>query len=114
MKHLILKRIRHALALRPASFLVACFSFALMLAAQAQTATVEGNVTLPKPKATPPASERYGLKAGQVAPAPAPVAVIYLEGQFAGTTNAVKTNRMQMAQKGFQFTQSILPVQKGS
>lgn len=85
--------------------------------AQAQSATsaaVEGELVLPKAKTIPPSGDRYGLKAGQVAPAPAPVAVIYLEGQFPASTNAVKTNQVQMAQKGFQFTQSVLPVQKGS
>jgi plastocyanin len=88
-------------------------------AAWAQTPTsgravVEGEIVLPKVKPIPVASDRYGLKAGQVAPAPAPVAVIYLEGQFPATTNVVKTNQVQMAQKGFQFTQAVLPVQKGS
>ncbi len=82
--------------------------------ASGTAAAVEGEVVLPKAKVVVPSGDRYGLKAGQVAPAPAPVAVIYLEGQFPASTNAVKTNQVQMAQKGFQFTQSVLPVQKGS
>ncbi len=80
----------------------------------AATAIVEGTVVLPKAKAVAPAGDRYGLKAGQIAPPPAPVAVVYLEGQFNNVTNAVTTNRLQMPQQGFQFTQSVLPVQKGS
>jgi plastocyanin len=81
---------------------------------EAKTATVEGTVVLPKAKAVAPSGDRYGLKAGQIAPPPAPVAVVYLEGPFTSVTNTVKTNRVQMAQKGFQFSQAVLPVQKGS
>jgi len=90
----------------------------VMGVAQAQTAattaTVEGAVVLPKAKAVAPSGDRYGLKAGQIAPPPAPVAVVYLEGPFTNVTNTVKTNQVQMAQKGFQFSQAVLPVQKGS
>jgi plastocyanin len=80
----------------------------------ATTAMVEGIVVLPKAKMVAPSGDRYGLKAGQIAPPPAPLAVVYLEGTFASVTNTVKTNQVQMAQKGFQFSQMVLPVQKGS
>lgn len=87
----------------------------VVTSAPAQTAaTVEGAVVLPKAKAVAPSGDRYGLKAGQIAPPPVPMAVVYLEGPFTNVTNVVKTNQVQMAQKGFQFSQAVLPVQKGS
>jgi len=99
-------------------FLLAVGWSVVMGVAQAQTAattaTVEGKVVLPKAKAVAPSGDRYGLKAGQIMPSPAPVAVVYLEGQFTNVTNTVTTNRWQMPQQGFQFAQSVLPVQKGS
>ncbi|HEY1171605.1 MAG TPA: carboxypeptidase regulatory-like domain-containing protein [Verrucomicrobiae bacterium] len=93
--------------------LILALSLLMATKGYSQTATVEGTVTLPKPKSPPPSNDRYGLKAGQLAAPPAPVAIVYLEGQFTASTNAVKTNQVQMAQKGFQFTHSVLPVQKG-
>ncbi len=114
MKHAILHSLSRVIRSLPQWVGVVALWGGLTISAQAQTATVEGTVTLPKPKTTTVPNDRYGLKTGQVAAAPAPVAVIYLEGQFAATTNAVTTNRVQMAQKGFQFTQAVLPVQKGS
>lgn len=82
--------------------------------AQTATATVAGTVVLPKAKSVAPSGDRYGLKAGQIAPPPAPLAVVYLEGPFTNVTNTVTTNQVRMAQKGFQFSQTVLPVQKGS
>jgi plastocyanin len=77
-------------------------------------AAVEGTVPLPKdaPRAT--LNERYQVKAGQVAEAPGPVAVVYLEGSFpasSGTNSAVKA---EMWQKDFQFLPAVLPVRKGT
>jgi plastocyanin len=85
-------------------------TLATAVSVPAQTASVEGSVVLPKAKSAPAANDRYGLKAGQLAAPPVPIAVVYLEGQFNNTT---KTNRVTMPQKGFQFTHSVLPVQKG-
>jgi plastocyanin len=114
MKHAILHSLSRVVRSLPQWVGVVAVWSGLMVSAQAQTATVEGMVTLPKPKTTAVPNDRYGLKTGQVAPAPAAVAVVYLEGHFAAATNAVTTNRVQMAQKGFQFTQVVLPVQKGT
>lgn len=97
-----------------AAVVVACFTSQSGFAQSNSVAAVTGSVILPKAKVVTPSGDRYGLKAGQVAAPPAAVAVIYLEGEFTATTNAVKTNQVQMGQKGFQFTQSVLPVQKGS
>lgn len=92
-------------------------AWALLMAngtAFAQTASIEGIVILPKAKTTAPSGDRYGLKAGQISAPPAPVAVVYLEGKFPEADGAGKTNEVKMAQKGFQFSQSVLPVQKGT
>lgn len=93
-----------------------CFLLLGLMAftAGAQTATVEGIVSMPKPKPAPAVSDRYGLKAGQVAAPPAPAAVVYLEGNFSHVPNAGTTNSLQMPQKGFQFARGVLPVRKGS
>jgi plastocyanin len=110
MKHLF-----HTISFSTLRRLLLTVGFGVVtVAATAQTASIEGTVVLPKAKTTAPSGDRYGLKAGQIAPPPAPVAVVYLEGQFNNVTNAATTNRWQMPQQGFQFAQSVLPVQKGS
>ena len=110
-----MKHLTHNLTFSALRRLLLTLGFAVVTATvTAQTATVEGTVVLPKAKTAAPSGDRYGLKAGQIAPPPAPVAVVYLEGQFTNVTNAATTNRWQMPQQGFQFTQSVLPVQKGS
>lgn len=110
-----MKHLTHNLTFSALRRLLLTLGFAVVTATvTAQTASVEGTVVLPKAKTTAPSGDRYGLKAGQIAPPPAPVAVVYLEGQFNTATNAAATNRLQMPQQGFQFTQSVLPVQKGS
>jgi plastocyanin len=74
---------------------------------------IEGTVTLPRASAAPASSARYQIKASGpvLAPEP-PKAVVYLEGNFATSTNKVGTFRL--GQKGFQFEQGLLPVQKGA
>jgi plastocyanin len=74
---------------------------------------VEGVVALQRASAVPAITARYQIKASGPVAAPEPAkAVVYLEGTFAGATNKVET--MRLGQKGFQFEQGLLPVQKGT
>jgi hypothetical protein len=74
-------------------------------------AIVEGTVMLrPKPMAPPP-SAHYALKAGQIAPSPKQLAVVYLEGDFK-KGGAGKT--VVMKQEGYQFAPGVLAVQTGT
>ena len=80
--------------------------------AAAGAATVEGRVELPKTRAAPVVNQRYEIvaKAGVLAPDP-PVAVVYLEGDFAPpATPPVAVIR----QKDLVFLPALLPVQVGT
>jgi plastocyanin len=74
-------------------------------------AVIEGQVNLASaPKTpTPSPTARYQNKA-PVGPPPARTAVVYLEGNFAPATNKPAS----LEQRQFQFSQSLLPVQKGT
>jgi plastocyanin len=77
-------------------------------------ATVEGTVQLPKAKPTIPNTARYQDKiVGEVGPPDAPVAVVYLEGNFAATS-ATNSASIKMEQKHYQFAPGILAIQKGT
>ncbi len=83
-------------------------------------ATVEGTVPLPKAASDPALLARYKARNIKVETADAPVAVIYLEGQFPAITNtahtATGTNgaRAVMHQKGLQFSPGVLVIRKGT
>jgi plastocyanin len=83
------------------------------LAARAD-AIVEGTVQLPKITPKVPNTARYqNTIQGEVGRPDAPVAVVYLEGDFPihATTNGAS---VQMQQKHYQFAPGILPIQKGT
>jgi plastocyanin len=87
--------------------------FALTSAAfAADTATVEGRVTLPTGRSAPVVNKRYEVvtKAGVLSMSPA-VAVIYLEGPFPAPANPPKA---QMAQKDLAFVNPLIAVQTGT
>jgi plastocyanin len=87
--------------------------YAGVLSVRAQ-ATIEGNVALPKPKAEATAPARYDKIPGKVAPRPAPVAIVYLEGDFSSAPNTNTTVPANMVQEYFQFSPAVLPVRTGS
>lgn len=75
-------------------------------------ATIEGRVELPKTRSAPVMTKRYEVvsKGGVLATNP-PLAVVYLEGQFA-TRSA--TPMKQVTQKDLNFVPALLPVQIGT
>lgn len=76
---------------------------------------IEGTVELPVLPKLPeaPILQRYQLKPGQLAPAPPPIAVVYLEGSFPKVP-AANPVTLQIGQKGFQFSTRVLPVRTGT
>jgi plastocyanin len=90
---------------------------ALALSLPARTvfgqAAVEGRVELPKAHTAPVMNKRYEIVAkGGILSTNPPLAVVYLEGEFAGSPppEAVR----QMAQKDMNFLPTLLPVQAGT
>jgi plastocyanin len=77
-------------------------------------ATIEGTVALPKPKAESTIPPRYEKIPGKVAPPPAPVAVVYLEGDFSRAPSTNTTIPASIVQEHFQFSPAVLPVRTGS
>lgn len=74
---------------------------------------IEGIVPLTQSTAPAATSGRYQIKAsGAIAPPQPATAIVYLEGSFP-TAPATNTAPI-MAQKDFQFSQSVLAVQKGA
>lgn len=74
---------------------------------------IEGTVQIPEERPAPPPSSRYQASAAEGASAQEPAkAVVYLEGSFPTLTETSPT--AQLGQKGFQFTQTLLPVRKGT
>ena len=75
-------------------------------------ATIEGKVELPKSRAAPVMAKRYEIvtSAGVLATQP-PLAVLYLEGDFARPSSPPTK---QIAQKDLAFLPSLLPVQVGT
>ena len=73
---------------------------------------IEGHVELPKTKSAPVMTKRYEIvtKGGVLSTNP-PVAVVYLEGDFA---KSLKLETKQVIQKDFVFIPSLLPVQVGT
>ena len=89
-------------------------SILLLLAAglaHAET-SIEGHIELPKAKSAPVMAKRYEIvtKGGVLSTNP-PVAIVYLEGDFAGPTS-LPTQRI--VQKDFIFQPSLLAVRTGT
>ena len=86
--------------------------FLLIRNAFAQAA-IEGKVELPRATAERAANQRYQNSAeaptGQPDP---PMAVVYLEGNFA--TNANSAHSAEMAQKNINFDPGLLPIRVGT
>ncbi len=84
----------------------------LFAGAQVSAATIEGRVALPKTRATPVVNQRYEIvaSAGVLSTNP-PLAVVYLEGKFAGSPPPPV---VQMIQKDMTFVPALLPVQVGT
>jgi plastocyanin len=76
------------------------------------TATVEGNVKLPKARTADVINKRYEMtgESAVVMPDP-PSAVVYLEGEFMPPKALPEA---QMAQKNLEFVTSLLPVEVGT
>ncbi len=75
-------------------------------------ATVEGRVTLPKPRA-PVANKRYSMATkGGAAPVTPSLAVVYLDGRAPAPTGPIPTQRV--VQKGMAFEPELLAVQVGT
>ncbi len=96
-----------------------CVICCVLLCARASVvwaeAAIEGTIALPKPKAETTAPSRYENKSpGEVAPPPAPVAVVYLEGNFSPATSANATVSAKVVQEHFQFSPAVLPVRIGT
>jgi len=75
-------------------------------------ATVEGRVELPKSYAAPVQAKRYQIvtKAGVLSTQP-PLAVIYLDGNFARPTSLPTK---EVAQKDLTFIPALLPIEVGT
>lgn len=74
-------------------------------------ASIEGTVQISAKPMSPPPDARYALKAGQIAPSPKQVAVVYLEGNFG---KSAPQRSLVMQQKGYQFSPGVLAVQTGT
>jgi plastocyanin len=81
--------------------------------ARAQT-VIEGHVTLPAPEPPAVSPPRYAGPEGAMAPPDAPVAVIYLEGQFPASATNTFPGTNEIWQRGMQFHPALLPVRVGS
>ncbi len=84
----------------------------LLTAISVRCATIEGRVALPAALTTHVKNQRYEVvsKGGVVATNP-PLAVVYLEGDFAPPSAPVT---VQLAQKDLAFVQTLLPVRVGT
>jgi plastocyanin len=87
----------------------------LMLSASAigdGHAVIEGRVKLPAVRTAPVKIQRYDVvTTGGVVALNPPLAVVYLEGQFASAAPAPK---VQMIQKNFAFVPTLLPIRVGT
>lgn len=87
------------------------FSFLLLISAAAQV-TIEGRVELPKARTAPVMTKRYEVvtKGGVLGTNP-PLAVVYLEGDFA---KPVSSPTKTIAQKELEFVPALLPIEVGT
>jgi plastocyanin len=74
-------------------------------------ATIEGTVAIAGKPLAPPPTAHYALKAGQIAPSPKQLAVVYLEGSF---KTAAPAKPVIVEQKDYQFDPGVIAVQAGT
>jgi len=77
-------------------------------------AAIEGRVKLPPPEPLNSPPPRYAGQVGEIAPPDAPVAVVYLEGQFPKKARSPSRHTNEVKQVGTQFRPALLPVQVGT
>ncbi|MDB6126479.1 MAG: hypothetical protein JWM35_375 [Verrucomicrobia bacterium] len=98
--------------MKPIRRLIFCLTIAVPALSLCAEAVIEGHVSLPKSRSAPVVNKRYEIvsKGGVVATNP-PLAVVYLEGEFAKpSAQPVVT----MAQKDLAFVPLLLPIQVGT
>lgn len=91
------------------SLLLACVAGVISTPAEI---VIEGTVRLPPPKLAAATTGRYQQKSGAVAAPQPAVAVVYLEGAFAGESRQAAA--VEVKQENFQFAPAVLPIQKGT
>lgn len=98
--------------MRLQTFVVASAIFILFPTSIFAEAAVEGRVQLPESRAAPVMAKRYEIvTTGNVLKTQPPLAVIYLEGQFAKPNTTVTK---QVAQRDLTFVPALLPVRAGT
>lgn len=95
--------------LRP--LLVASMMLAGAVPRLSAQAGIEGTVALAGKPMGPAPTSHYALKAGEIAPSPKQLAVVWLEGNFA---KAPPQKPVVMEQSGYQFSPGVLAVQTGT
>ncbi len=97
----------------PLSVLLACGLAAAVSPTLAGEVVLEGTVALPPAKPAPAAAARYQPNTTEpVAQPEPPTAVVYLEGNVPPPSGPPPV--AQLGQKGFQFTEALLPVRRGT
>ena len=91
-----------------------CFVAAFLVEKDAiAQATIEGKVELPQPSAVQLTTQRYQNSAeAQTGPPDPPMAVVYLEGNFASVASS--SHPAEMAQKNINFAPNLLPIRVGT
>lgn len=85
------------------------------LANQSGAATLEGTVSLTAPNGPGISSGKYQVKTGAVVANPEPaLAVVYLEGAAKPASSSEPARPIELSQKDYQFSRSVLPVQVGA
>jgi plastocyanin len=86
--------------------------FSIMPVALLASALVEGRVELPKSHSAPVQAKRYEIvtKGGVLSTQP-PLAVVYLDGAFPGSTSPAPK---EVAQKDLTFVPALLPIRIGT
>ncbi len=102
----LIATVRRVAFLAPASILL----LAALAGAQG-TATVEGTVAMPTPRAAPVSKPRYPVATSyEVGPPDPSVAVVYLEGEFP----ARPAPKATVQQRRYQFAPGVLAVARGT
>ena len=91
-----------------------CAFIALVAGAADGQSVIEGKVALPKADIPTGPPVRYPGQVGEIAPPDPPVAVVYLEGNFANASRHAAIANTQLRQAGMQFRPALLPIQVGT
>jgi plastocyanin len=73
--------------------------------------SIEGTVAVSGKPMAPAPTSHYALKAGEIAPSPKQLAVVWLEGNF---NKGAPQKPVVMVQSGYQFDPGVLAVQTGT